>query len=108
MVIGRDLINELGITFNFGEHQMEWDYATTPMIDPSQFSEELIENLKKEMFYIHDPETTEAERIQAILDTKYCPADLAKITKECDKPNKEEQQKLLTLLQNLNICLMEQ
>src|SRR5688572_8924473 len=99
MIIGRDLISELGMTFNFGEHQMEWDYATTPMIDPSQFSEDLIDNLEREMFYIHDPETTEAERIQAILDAKYCPANLAQITSECAELNKEEQQKLFSLLQ---------
>src|SRR5687768_14388887 len=36
MIIGQDFISELGMTFNFGEHQMEWDYATTSMLDPSQ------------------------------------------------------------------------
>ena len=48
---------------------------------------------------MHDPNTTEAERIQAILDAKYCKADLEKITRECEHLTEEEQQKLLTLLQ---------
>ena len=49
---------------------------------------------------MHDPNTTEAERIQAILDTKYCPADLQTIAQKCNQLNTEEQKKLLALLQN--------
>src|SRR5687767_6146344 len=30
MVVGRDLISALGMTFKFDEPLMEWDYATTP------------------------------------------------------------------------------
>ena len=48
---------------------------------------------------MHDPDTTEAERIQEILDAKYCKADLAKLTQECDQLDKTDQQKLLQLLQ---------
>src|SRR6478672_3893359 len=33
MIIGRDLLEELGINFLFKEHLMEWDNATTPMLD---------------------------------------------------------------------------
>ena len=87
---------------------MEWDNATTSMLDPDVFCKEFIDELEHEILYMHDPDTTEAERIQAILDAKYCPADLDKIVKECEQLSKEEQQKLLTLFKNLNICLMEQ
>ena len=48
---------------------------------------------------MHDPDTTEAERIQEILDAKYCKADLVKLSQECDTLDREEQQKLLSLLQ---------
>ena len=48
---------------------------------------------------MHDPETTEAQRIQDILDAKYCKADLEQLSQECDQLDKEEQQKLLKLLQ---------
>jgi hypothetical protein len=78
---------------------MEWDNATMPMIDPCMFSEEQIYDLEHEIFYMHNPNTMEAERIQAILDAKYCPADLQTITSECDQLEQEEQQRLLALLQ---------
>lgn len=48
---------------------------------------------------MHDPDTTEAERIQAILNAKYCKADLDQLVQECTTLSKEEKQKLLTLLQ---------
>src|SRR5688500_9052128 len=99
MIIGRDLISELGMTFRFNDHLMEWDNATTPMLDPGMFNDEHVDQLEHEILFMHDPDTTEAERIQAILDAKYCPADLEKITQECAELNKEEQQKLLSLLQ---------
>ena len=51
------------------------------------------------MLYIHDLDTTEAERIQDILDAKYCKADLAKLSQECEQLDKADQQKLLKLLQ---------
>ena len=37
MIMGRDLLEELGINFLFKEHLMEWDNATTPMLDPAVF-----------------------------------------------------------------------
>ena len=80
MIIGRDLISELGMTFHFDTLSMEQDNATTPMIDPCMFCEELIDDLEHEILYMHDPDTMEAERIQAIPDAKYCPADLQTIT----------------------------
>ena len=98
MIIGRDLLEELGINFLFKEHLMEWDNASTPMLDPAAFSNDFIDELEHEMLYIHDPDITEAERIQAILDAKYCKADLEQIVQKCKQLNKEEQQKLLILL----------
>ena len=48
---------------------------------------------------MHDPDTTEAERIQNILDAKYCKSDLEKLSQEFDQLDKADQQKLLKLLQ---------
>jgi hypothetical protein len=100
MIIGRDLISELGMTFRFDTLMMEWDNATTPMIDPCMFCDELIDDLENEILYMHDPDTTEAERIQAILDAKYCPADLRTIMDKCNQLEIEVQQKWIALLQN--------
>jgi hypothetical protein len=43
-----------------------------------EISEANIEQFTKEILYLHDPSTTEAERIQQILDNKYTPANLKK------------------------------
>ena len=99
MIIGRDLLEELGMNFLFSEKLMEWDNATTPMLDPDMFCEQFIDELEHEILYMHDPETTEAERIQSILNAKYCPADLHQLTQDCEQLSKEEQDKLLALLQ---------
>jgi len=99
MIIGQDLLRELGINFLFSEQIMEWDNAMTPMQVPAQFHKEFIDELEHELLYMHDPETTEAERIQSILDAKYCQADLDKIANNCNQLNKDKQQKLLALLQ---------
>src|SRR5687767_7920151 len=99
MIIGRDLLDELGMNFLFSENLMEWDNATTPMLDPDMFCEQFIDELEHEILYIHDPDTTDAERIQSILNAKYCKADLYKLVKECEQLIKEEQEKLLALLQ---------
>ena len=69
------------------------------MLDPDLFDQDDLDQLANEMLYMHDPDTTEAERIQEILDAKYCKADLVKISQECDMLDREEQQKLLNLLQ---------
>ena len=53
MIIGRDLISELGMTFPFDTLLMEWDNATTPMIDPYMFCKEQIVDLEHETLYMH-------------------------------------------------------
>src|SRR5688572_13986952 len=69
------------------------------MLDSDMFNQEFINELEHEILYMHDPDTTEAERIQSIVSAKYCKADLHQLTKECDQLTKEEQEKLLALLQ---------
>lgn len=78
---------------------MEWDNASAPMLDPELFDQDNLDELAQKFLYMHDPDTTEAERIQEILDAEYCKADLAKLSQECDQLQKSDQQKLLTLLQ---------
>ena len=45
------------------------------MLDPAVFNNDFIDDLEHEFLYIHDPDTTDAERIQAILNAKYCKAN---------------------------------
>ena len=46
--------------------------------------------------------TTDAERIQDIIDAKYCKADLASITEGCELISPAEQDQLLSLLQKFD------
>jgi hypothetical protein len=55
--------------------------------------------MEQELLYAHDPSTTDAERIQNIIESKYTPADLNKIVEECTHLEKDEQRQLLKLLQ---------
>src|SRR5437868_7336775 len=87
------------MNFLFSTNLMEWDNASPPMLDPDLFDQNSLDELANEMLYMHDPDTTEAERIQEILDAKYCKADLVKLSQECHTLDKADQQKLLKLLQ---------
>ena len=99
MIIGRDLMHELGINLLFDTAEIFWDNATVKMVAPSSLSEDWVENLEKEVLFAHDPDTTDAKRIQDIIESKYCPADLEKIVSECKHLEKDEQKQLLQLLQ---------
>ncbi len=101
MIIGRDLLREMGITLDFSQHAIIWDNASILMKDYGT-----LENKIKQApeFHWHDEAfETEAlqsasERIKKILDAKYDKADLNQIVEECDYLNHEEQMLLLQLL----------
>ena len=99
MIIGRDLMHSLGINLLFDTAQISWDNATVRMQSPDRLKGDWVDELEQELLYAHDPDTTDAERIQQIIDAKYCPADLQKIVDECTHLSKEEQRQLLKLLQ---------
>ena len=94
MILGRDLMEALGMDLCFSQNLIKWDGATTPMQDPSVFDESNIDDFEQEVHSIHDPLTTEAERIQRILDVKYAAADLEKFCLQQDHLSTGEQAKL--------------
>ena len=98
MIIGRDLMHEMGLNIDFQKGRMVWDNAWVNMQNPDHFRENLLEEFEEELFLMHDPDTTEAERIQRIVDVKYSPANLEEEVKKADLLNKQEQQELLKLL----------
>jgi hypothetical protein len=83
LIIGRDLLHELGIDVLFSLGVMKWENATVPMRDPSQLRDIEIDAFEAEIFSIHDPDTTDAAQIQEIMDVKYAPADLDEIISKC-------------------------
>ena len=92
MIIGRDILTDLGFKFDFTNQTVEWDGISIPMKDGDATEEE--------SFFVPDPESVDdsADRLKKILDAKYEPADLQKVCQEQTQLNKDEQQQLYTLL----------
>ncbi len=78
-IIGQDLVEAIGLDLLFSKNLMRWDNATVPMQDSSWFEGTTPNPFRNDLFSMHDPDTSEEERIQGILDIKYAPADLDKI-----------------------------
>ena len=78
LIIGRDLMFELGIDICFSTAEIKWENASIPMVSVDNLNELNIDGFEQELPYSQDPETTDAERIQNIIESKYCPADLRK------------------------------
>ena len=105
MIIGRDLMDSIGLDLLFSENLMRWDNATVPMRDNSLFLENP-PNPFQEILSMHDPITTEAERIQRILDIKYAPADLNQVVQECTHLTDAEKSELGKVLESIKTFLM--
>ncbi len=83
MIIGRDLLTELGIDLMFSSGEMKWEQAIVPMRDPAQLRPSEIDAFENEIYSMHDPDTTDAARIQSIIDVKYAPQDIDSIVEKC-------------------------
>ena len=99
IIIGRDLLHSLGINLLFDTAEISWDNAKINMQPLDRVTGNWVDTLEKELLFAHDPTTTDAERIQNIIESKYCPADLQKIVEECKHLSTTEQGQLLKLLQ---------
>jgi hypothetical protein len=92
MIIGRDLMSDLGIDIHFSTTSVVWDGMEIPMKDRDATFEE--------SFHVGDTVATEeaADRIRDILEAKYKAANLREI---CDKSmhlDAEKQEQLFQLL----------
>ncbi len=99
MIIGRDLMDELGIDILFSTKQIMWDNAIIAMKPVDKLKDDQIDELEQEILYVHDPDTIGAERIKEIIEAKYTKTDLQKLVTECAELTTEEQQQLLQLLE---------
>ena len=92
LIIGRDLLTELGISLDFYHQKTIWQDAEIPMKLPNA-------TINSD-FYIQDNSLIENEtnRIKKILDAKYEPANLEEIAESALHLSKEEQQQLYQLL----------
>ena len=100
MIIGRDLMSQLGIILDFDKQIMMWDESTIKM---KEYEDLLDINSPINEFYWHE-EIYESQalidassHLKKILDAKYEPADLDKIARNCDYLTDDEQMQLLAI-----------
>ncbi len=92
MIIGRDLLQELGIVLDFANETVTWDGQNLPMKSVDAQPDAAI--LANDEDRIED----EVERIKKIVDAKYEKANIPEIVAGCDHLDDEEKAKLQSLL----------
>ncbi len=96
LIIGRDLMIELGININFQDSTLQWGEMKIPMKDPDDIQGDKLISLNNELFATElDPEI---ERVKSILDAKYEPANLEEIVSNCTHLSIAERNALYRLL----------
>ena len=101
MIIGRDLLTELGMIIDFNNRTMTWDHATISMEteDPRSKKRKTVAaaNTFSQDKY---PESVRmvSSRITTILDCEYAPADLPTIVDKIKYLNLNEKKDLSTVL----------
>ena len=92
MIIGWDLLSELGIDVLFSSHKVLWDFKDTPF--------KTVYVTEKIDYHVIDSPCIEdaTERIKQILDAKYEKADIREIAEACTHLTSKEQQKLEAVL----------
>jgi hypothetical protein len=56
-----------------------------------------VDALEQEMLCAHDPDTTDAERVQGIIESKYTPADLSKNVGRLYTPRQSRKETVTTI-----------
>ena len=92
MIIGRDVLKDLGIDIRFSTETVEWDQSQIPFRN--------IDDDPHTSYYIRDSDTIDeaTERLKSILDAKYEAADLEEIAANSEHLTEDEQMKLRNLL----------
>jgi hypothetical protein len=98
MIIGRDLLGELGILLNSNDKTVTWDTDTMPMKDRGTLNSK--DALTEVYLSANEPQSlvNELSRSTKILDAEYKPAILEDVIQMCENLNTEEQHQLLKLL----------
>ena len=93
MILGRDILTDLGIDILSSNNTVEWDDSQIPMKDADATFEEA--------YHLHDSDIADEamERIKGIIDAKYEPANLEEVVREANHLDSDEQEKLRDLLE---------
>ena len=100
MIIGTDLMSELGLKLNFQDTCVEWEDASMPFKDRDATFETA--------FHVEDIGSVKesSNGIKRILDATYKKADLEKITSECQHLDVKSASCFSRYSLNMNPCLM--
>ena len=92
IIVGRDLLHNLGIDLNFSTKTVQWNEKIIDMKPPTC--------TKETSFHVDDStRVSEAsDRISKILDAKYAPTDLPVYVQKINNLSEDEQIKLLKIL----------
>ena len=84
LIIGTDLLQELGFNLDFNNKVIEWQGATAPMKDPNFFADNngLLMNLQEELFE-SKAVIQAAAWMTKIAESRYEKADLEAVVAEC-------------------------
>ena len=101
MILGCDIMSELGIMLNFKDQTMTWDNLTINMKDPESLPD-LLDPIN-DIFWGNDLYESEAlqeasAHLQNILNAKYTPADLNMVIQACRHLTEDEKSQLHALL----------
>jgi hypothetical protein len=99
MIIGQDLLGELGIILNFNDRTVTWDTDTIPMKDKGTLN---TQDALLEVYLASNEPQSLVDKFSCstkILVAEYKPAILEEVTQMCNNLNTEEQSQLLKLLQ---------
>ena len=101
VIMGEDLLRELGLILDYKQETITWEDATVGMraLDstPPPYSE----------LFRSDNLQSQAEKMHDILAAKYKPADLQEVVSNCTHLTEEERQKLFPLLKKYEDLLMD-
>ena len=95
---------ELGINILFSKCSICWDNAEVPMQQPEWLNKEHVDEFENKLFMMHDPASTDDEKIQKILDMTCTQADLPEVVKKWMTQKQIKKKQLLKVLQKFEEC----
>ena len=98
MIIGTDLLSELGIILDFNEKTIKWEGNEVPMTPFTGQFQNYINEIYQDQLEPHIVKEA-LERTVKILDADYSAVNLSSIVKEYEHLNTSEQQKLIDSLE---------
>ena len=105
MIIGRDLLNELGIDLSFKTKTISWDEMVVPMAthysyDKTEKKDLSYKEIRQLVVQTEEPRVTKdaTQRLHKIMESNYEKANLEEVVRDADNLGDEQKHELLKLL----------